>query len=210
MAKMGQARVVVVSWLAILALVGLYLGWVALSRMEPRRAKSALPPLPPGVDFGSDLRITQFYPSALEIVEGQQALICYGVANARSVRLDPPGEQLRPMFNKCIPVEPVATTTYRLTAEGDNGAKATQSLTIKVSPAPPTILFVDLSSDELRRGEPWIMCYGVRKATTVKLQPLGLSLPPSPKHCARLLAVRTMKYTRAKTGAAIKSNSPYG
>ena len=172
----------------------LNLAWVWNSRQThyPRRerAVSLAPPV------GTALRIPAFYASSGSIIKGEQALICYAAENARSVQLDPPVERVTPAdFARCFGVTPSRTTRYTLTAEGFDGARTAESFTIKVSPAPPTILFVEISALEIRRGTPWTFCYGVKHATHVKLEPLGMTLLPSEKSCRRFFPVRTTDFT---------------
>jgi hypothetical protein len=78
------------------------------------------------------LRITQFYASKQDATRGESVLVCFGVENARSVRIEPPIEQLLPLPSKCFPFAPQRTTKLTLVAEGDKGGEATALLWIKV------------------------------------------------------------------------------
>src|ERR1700685_322483 len=49
---------------------------------------------------------------------GETAHICYGIVDAKSVKIDPPVEQLKPSYLHCFEVAPKQTTTYTITAEG--------------------------------------------------------------------------------------------
>lgn len=188
------------TWVVTITIVAAYLGWVAVERY--RASQPAIPPKPaPVPDYGSSLKILQFYPNTFEIAEGERAILCYGVANARSVRLEPPVEKIQPRLNRCFWVEPRRTTTYKLVAEGQQGETASETFTIRVKPAPASIVFVDLSSLEVRRGEPLVMCYGTKRATTVRLEPEKMTLPPSDKFCTRFYPVRTTTYTLVVAGA---------
>ena len=121
----------------ILALI--YLAWVSLSRHlanremeragEARRAHAYRGLAEPG---GTELKILQFYASPGELKKGKQAILCYGVENARAVRIDPPVEQLEPVRNRCFWVAPQRTTTYSLEAEGAGGRRVTASFTLQV------------------------------------------------------------------------------
>jgi hypothetical protein len=133
-------------WKAVLqsTVVGLaialaYLAWVGISRrnanrevvreMQEREAAKYKQIVP----AGTALKITQFYASQKEVARGESIQICYGVENARSVRMEPPiEEQLPPLPAKCVSFAPKRSTTLTLVAEGDKGGEATASITIKV------------------------------------------------------------------------------
>src|ERR1700688_184057 len=52
------------------------------------------------------LKILQFYVAPGVIGRGQKALLCYGTANARSVRLEPAAEPMYPALSRCFEVAP--------------------------------------------------------------------------------------------------------
>jgi hypothetical protein len=149
---------------------------------------------------GSDLKILQFYSGAGELTAGEHAVVCYGVQNAVAVRIEPPVEELKPAFNRCFAVEPQRDTTYTLTAEDAGGKQVSASFSLKVNPPPPYILFVSTSDAEIRRGQMYTVCYGVRNAQSVRLEPFGMKLPPSPKNCVQLFPPATMKLTLLAEG----------
>ena len=205
----SAARRVMASWAVTIAIAALYLGWVGASRFLAKRSfeqgiRNARPPVSPVPDYGAGVKILQFYANAFEITAGERAILCYGVANARSVRLVPPVEKLTPKLNRCFWIQPSRTTTYKLVAEGADGTEVAETFTVQVRPAPPpppSILFVTLSAGEIRRGEPLVLCYGVEHAAGVRLEPLGLQLPPSEKHCVRIFPIHTTGYTLVAAGS---------
>ncbi|MGE5648539.1 MAG: hypothetical protein ACM336_22400 [Acidobacteriota bacterium] len=148
-----------------------------------------------------DARILQFYASAGEVEKGASAIVCYGVENARAVRVDPPVEQLGLSRNRCFSITPARTTTYKLIASAANGSEISESLTVRVVPAPPRILFIDLSAAEAKLGQPFTLCYGVKNASSVRLDPLGWKLEPVEKNCRMWYPVRTLNYTLTASGA---------
>jgi hypothetical protein len=85
---------------------------------------------------GTALKILQFYARDGTILEDQSTVICYGVLNARSVRIDPPVEDVQVALNKCVTVQPEHDTRYTLTAEGNDGQTLTASFTLAVKPDP--------------------------------------------------------------------------
>lgn len=87
----------------------------------------------------SNLRILQFYLPEGDITEGSPALLCYGVLNARSVRIEPSVEGVGPALNRCVEAAPERTTRYTLIAEGEDGPVASESLVLKTHADPATL-----------------------------------------------------------------------
>ena len=82
---------------------------------------------------GSSFQIMNFYASPGLIHRGDSAELCYGVANAASVAIDPkPAEGIWPSVGRCVSISPKKTTMYTLTIVDAKGQKKTQSLTIEV------------------------------------------------------------------------------
>ena len=127
----------------ILFLVAIYVGWIVFSRWSEnrqidRRARDAAAQKQQEQDRrtveqmgGSELSIQSFYGNS-QIRRGQSAQLCYGVANAKKVTLDPPVGPVWPSYSRCLDVSPSKTTTYTLTATDDAGHSASQSFTVKV------------------------------------------------------------------------------
>jgi vancomycin resistance protein YoaR len=63
---------------------------------------------------------------------GETAHICYGIVDAKTVKIDPPVADLRPSYLHCFEVAPKATTNYTITATDAAGHSASQQLTIHV------------------------------------------------------------------------------
>lgn len=190
--------------LATVGMALLYLVWVAATRYlggrereRPRPAAQTPLSLEPA---GTAVRIIQFYAGTGELTRGDRAVVCYGVLNARSVRLEPEVEKLSPSPNRCLSIAPLSTTTYTLVAEGLDGARVSESFTVEVKPPPPSILFLAQSDKEVRRGQPVAICYGVVNATAVRLEPLDWALRPVEKQCVRSFPVRTTTFTLIATG----------
>jgi hypothetical protein len=81
---------------------------------------------------GSDFKILAFYASPGLIHRGDTVDMCYGVSNAKTVKLDPPAGNVWPSTNRCMQVTPKKTTTYTLTIDDGKGNTANQQLTITV------------------------------------------------------------------------------
>jgi len=82
---------------------------------------------------GADFKIISFYAMPGTIHRGDEVDVCYGVSNAKSVKLDPPGvANMFPSLDRCVKVAPKKTTTYTFTADDGKGNLKTAQLTIVV------------------------------------------------------------------------------
>jgi len=133
----GFTKYLIFSSVALL-FVGLYVGWVFLSRRQAnqvleeraateRRAKARDTFEKMG---GNRFDILGFYADPASIGAGETAELCYSVSNAKSVKLEPQSEPVWPAFSRCVHVSPHKTTTYTLTAEDAVGH--TKSATVNV------------------------------------------------------------------------------
>lgn len=122
-------------WVAIGLLIALW----ALGTM--RRSEPADWVRPIGTRPGP-VRIVQFYASVKTLTAGDKALLCYGVENAKSVRIAPIPQEVYPSFNRCLEIVPEHTTHYTILAEGYDGKVAMRSFVLPVHavPLPPRIL----------------------------------------------------------------------
>jgi hypothetical protein len=78
------------------------------------------------------LKILNFYVAPGVISRGQKALVCYGTANAGSVRLEPAVERMYPALSRCFEVAPAHDTRYTLVAEDAKGHIAKESFLLQV------------------------------------------------------------------------------
>jgi hypothetical protein len=128
---------------ALIALLAIYMGWIVFSRWTENRIidqnardsaarkqreedKSTVEQM-----GGSELAIQSFYGNPV-IHKGQTAQLCYGVANAKKVTLEPQSSPVWPSYSRCVDVNPVKTTVYTLTASDDAGHTVSQTFTVKV------------------------------------------------------------------------------
>jgi hypothetical protein len=81
---------------------------------------------------GSELTIRGLYMSPASIGRGETAQLCYDVANAKTVTLDPPEGEVWPSHSRCVNLTPKKTTTYTLTIADASGQKVSQSVELKV------------------------------------------------------------------------------
>jgi hypothetical protein len=88
------------------------------------------------------VRILRFYASTGSIAPGDKAQLCYGVENAKSVRISPAVDkavgEVVPAANRCLDIVPDRTTHYTILAEGFDGRVVTRFVTLVVEniPAP--------------------------------------------------------------------------
>ncbi len=127
-----------------LVIVALIVGWILFSRwqenkqIDQQRAeaqsekqresdRAALDQF-----GGKELDIQSFYASPGAIHRGEPVQLCYGVANAQTVRLEPQPNPVWPSYSRCVDVRPTKTTTYTLTVQDTAGNTKTQTLEVKV------------------------------------------------------------------------------
>ncbi len=131
------------SWTA-LAIGVLVVGWILFSRwLENRnietRAKEERTQKQQEQDRialdqlgGKELAIQNFYATPGVVRRGETVQLCYGVANAKTVKLEPQSNPVWPSYSRCVDVTPTKSTTYTLTIADDAGNTRTQSLEVKV------------------------------------------------------------------------------
>jgi len=135
------------SWLVysplLIVIVAAYMGWVLYSRhIESRRYEQRIRDQQAQKQRehdqkaieqlgGSELAIQMLYATP-EVRRGETAQVCFGVANAKVVTLEPQTDPVWPSHNLCVDVKPIKTTTYKLTATGGDGKSVSQEVTIKV------------------------------------------------------------------------------
>jgi hypothetical protein len=130
---------------AILAAL-LCLGWVFAKRQGFGSVSPDPQPHTAVASGGADrannadgVKILQFYARDSVLTEGGKTVLCYGVSNARSVRIDPPVEGVSPALSRCVEVRPKRETSYTLIAEGSDGRTASQSVNIRIASDPAVL-----------------------------------------------------------------------
>lgn len=81
---------------------------------------------------GKELAIQNFYATPGAIRRGETVQLCYGVANAKTVKLEPQTNPVWPSYARCVDVTPTKDTTYTLTIADAAGNIKTQTLEVKV------------------------------------------------------------------------------
>ena len=128
----------------VVVIAALAVGWIFFSRWQGNREldqktvleraqkqkendKVALEQL-----GGKELAIQSFYASPGIATRGQSVQLCYGVANAKAVKLEPQDNPVWPSYNRCVDVTPKKTTTYTLTIADGAGHSQSQQLEVRV------------------------------------------------------------------------------
>ncbi len=81
---------------------------------------------------GKELAIQSFYASPGAVHRGESVQLCYGVANAKNVKLEPQPNAVWPSYAYCVNVSPAKSTTYTLTISDASGNTKTESLKVVV------------------------------------------------------------------------------
>jgi hypothetical protein len=126
-------------WIPVV-LVFAYSGWVLYSRQadhkriagqaEQRQAEQDRQI----VDQvgGGELNVLMFYADPPEVRLGGTVQLCYGVAMAETVAIEPTVDGVGPALSRCVETKPIrTTTTYTLKASG-RGREATGTVTVEV------------------------------------------------------------------------------
>ena len=95
---------------AALVAVALYTGWTLWSRhqanqdaiqaqkeKEAQQDEAVLHQLGDG-----SLKVLSFYASPAAVRAGERALVCYGVSNAKEVKIEPPLGDVVPSLSRCL------------------------------------------------------------------------------------------------------------
>lgn len=153
------------------------------------------------------VRITQFYAAAPRVHAGEKTVLCYGVEQAKRVRLSPPVEEVWPALTRCFDIAPPHTTKYILTAEDEQGAMVSESFTVEVGPPRTKILEVSVNKLEVGPGEEILLCFKAVNAANFdvgKLRPAmtakGPMLATPERGCFSDRPAKTTTYTVKVSG----------
>jgi hypothetical protein len=122
-------------------------------------------------------KILSFYPRDSTVTEGGMTVLCYGVSNAKSVRIDPPVEGVSPALTRCVEVRPPkGETRYTLTAVGPDGQSISQSVTIRTGAdeagLPQISSFkVDGKTKDYLGKTVFSVSFGAQNATEISIDP---------------------------------------
>ena len=189
---------------------------------------------PQPLQSAAELRVLQFSAVPDRVAPGEAVRLCYDVANATRVRIDPDIGEVGVLRQDCVSATPVKTTTYMLTAHGSTEERVRRTLLVLVGvaaspeslpeepgaaplksaldapagnppPAPPvpqasvtdraSILIFTARPGSIAAGGPTQLCYAVRGAFRVRIEPdIGAVNPASTLTCLRVAPARTTTY----------------
>lgn len=81
---------------------------------------------------GKELAIQSFYATPGVVHRGESTQLCYGVANAKTVKLEPQPNPVWPSYSRCVDVSPKKDTVYTLTVTDAEGNTKSQTVEVKV------------------------------------------------------------------------------
>lgn len=154
-------------------------------------------------------RILQFYAYPGQIAPGEEATLCYGVENAKTVRIEPEVEKLNPALSRCFPVSPGADAQYTLHVEGPDGSGVSQSVRVLVRvgpPPPPEVVKFSASAREIARGESVTICFEAQNARKVRLEPPVQTLGAATRGCFAVFPRETTQYTLVAVRGGARSD----
>lgn len=81
---------------------------------------------------GGELKILTLYPNPPVLARGEKGLLCYGVASAETVRIEPPVEGVGPALSRCVEIRLQRNTTFTLTATDASGRSESRRVEVRV------------------------------------------------------------------------------
>jgi hypothetical protein len=199
------------------AAAALYAGWIFLGRYlanqrwERGREQQTSLATARKAEFesiygGTAVKILQFYAREASLTEGTPSVICYGVLNAKSVRIEPPVEGVAVSPNRCVEVAPTRDTRYTLTAEGNDGHTISESFVLPVTPDMATLPavtsfnIVDHKPD-YRGRQVFLLSFSAQNPVTIDIDPPAFpTLHGAPNGRFYVAPEKTTTYTLTVTG----------
>lgn len=135
-----------------------------------------------------------------------EAQLCYEVANAERVVIQPNIGERRPATKECLRVTAGETTTYTLTVFGPNGSTTSQNVVLNVEPPAPKAEIVRF--EVLRKNGPgggadvqFQLCYDVRNAAHAEIDNDVGGIVLGQDRCQQIKPQQTTTYTLTATGS---------
>ena len=127
------------TWIPVI-LVFAYSGWVLYNRRaenarieESREKAKAKADLQIVEKLGGErLKILMFYANPPVVGRGEKGLLCYGVSNAKTVRIEPEVEGVGPTLSRCVEIHLKEQTTYTLVAVDEKGQEEKSTVEVRI------------------------------------------------------------------------------
>ncbi len=161
-----------------------YLGWVFAGRQLTARRwlrqhesrQTGRNPAFEDAYGGGAVKILAFYARDGVLTEGQSTVLCYGVINARAVRISPPVVGAGVSLNRCLAVAPERDTRYTLTADGNDGHTVSAWFELAVRPDPATLPRITYFRIDARKRDYlgrslFVLAYADQNAEEVSIDP---------------------------------------
>jgi hypothetical protein len=200
-------------FLFVTALACTYVAWVFVARnIDTRRwIRRQSAPSSANTEFdriysGTAVKILQFYARESSVTEGGKSVICYGVVNAKAVRMEPALAGLSPSLNRCVEAAPRRDTRYTLIAEGQDGTVVSESFVLGVVPDQetlPRITSFRITKTERDYTGKWIfsLAFAAQNPEEVSIDPpVFPTLHRSPFGNFYVAPSKTTTYTLTVTG----------
>jgi len=118
----------------------LYVGWIFFSRWQLERETRQIAEEQKRAEAqkvveafgGGNVKILAFSATPGYLNRGESATLCYGVSNAKTVKIEPDVQDIWPSMSRCVQIAPKKNTTYTITASDDKGHTETASMFVKV------------------------------------------------------------------------------
>jgi outer membrane protein OmpA-like peptidoglycan-associated protein len=162
---------------------------------------------------GTGVQIVQFTASPLNISPGGTSTLTWSTLNAKSASISGIGPV---SINGSTSVSPAATTTYTLTATGNDGTQVTSNVTVTVGGGPPQIINFQATPAQVTAGGQSNLVWNVVNATSVNISPnvgtVGLTgttpVKPATTTTYTLTASNAQGSATATAVVAVTGNGP--
>ena len=138
--KSGLRRILPFTTIGVI-IAALYVAWTFYSRYESNKQamqriqaerEAARKRVVDQIYGSGEIRFTTFGADSGFLKRGETTELCYGVVNAKNVKVDPPVGETKPSYHHCLAIAPKKTTTYTITADDGAGHSKSESITIRV------------------------------------------------------------------------------
>ena len=138
-------------------------------------------------------RILFFEVSPPRVRPNDSVRLCYGVADAKAVMISPLNKELPISEKQCFNDSPSQSTTYTLSATGEDNQAETSEGKVIVEAPPPIITRLEIRGRQI--------CYEVTNTQSARIDPGVGQLANLTKACVKLPSPNAETYTLTATGA---------